>query len=122
VRDRDQLGARTYRALGRGEVELPGRVVADHVDRDPDAPHLQEREIIRQVLGLRDDDAVARPERYHVERHVPAAGQACDERDLVPVRADQGGAGVVDVRNAPLCFGCGLVAADGGLARQQATG
>ncbi len=40
------------RWLERGEVKLPGRVVADHVDLDPDARlHLQEGEIVRQVLG-----------------------------------------------------------------------
>jgi hypothetical protein len=37
VRDRDQLRARTDRALERGEVELPGRVAVDHVDLDPHA-------------------------------------------------------------------------------------
>jgi hypothetical protein len=52
VRDRDQLGARTDRALERGEVELPRRVVVHHVDLDPHVRfHLQENEIVRQVLG-----------------------------------------------------------------------
>jgi hypothetical protein len=31
VRDRDQLGAPTDRTLQRGEVDLPRRVVADHI-------------------------------------------------------------------------------------------
>ena len=31
ARDRDQLGARTDRTLQRGEVDLPRRVVADHI-------------------------------------------------------------------------------------------
>jgi hypothetical protein len=31
LRDRDQLGARTDRTLQRGEVDLPRRVVADHI-------------------------------------------------------------------------------------------
>jgi len=38
VRDRDQLCARTDRALECLEVELPGHIVLDHVDLDPDAP------------------------------------------------------------------------------------
>src|SRR2546428_10749247 len=63
VRDRDQLCARTDRALERGEVDLPGRVAVDHVDLDPHTRlHLQEREVVREVLGPRGDDAVARPE------------------------------------------------------------
>jgi hypothetical protein len=114
MRDRDQLGARTDRALERGEVELPGRVVVDHVDLDPDARlHLQEREIVRQVFGSRGDDAVARPERNRVERHVPAARGAFHERDLVPLRADQRRDGVVGIRDATRRFGRRLAAADG---------
>ncbi|HYZ42613.1 MAG TPA: hypothetical protein VE687_18600 [Stellaceae bacterium] len=47
-------------ALERGEMELPGCVVADDVDLDPDARfHLQECEIVRQVLGPRGDDGTA---------------------------------------------------------------
>ena len=121
VRDRDQLRARTDRALERGEVDLPGRVAVDHVDLDPHARlHLQEREVVRQVLGPRGDDAVAGPERDRVERHVPGARGVFHERDLVRARADQRGDGVVDIRDAIGRFGRGLVAADGGLARQVA--
>jgi len=40
--------------------------------------------------------------------------------DLVAVRADQRGDGVVDIGDATLRFGRSLVAADGGLARQVA--
>jgi hypothetical protein len=44
VRDRDQLCAPTDRALERGVVELPRRVVLDHIDLDSRARlHLQER-------------------------------------------------------------------------------
>ena len=121
VRDRDQLRARTDRALERGEVDLPGRVAVDHVDLDPHARlHLQEREVVRQVLGPRGDDAVARPERNRVERHVPGARGVFHDRDLVRARADQRGDGVVDIRDAIGGFGRRLVAADGGLARQVA--
>ena len=109
----------TDRALKRAEVELPGEVVVDHVDSDAALRlHLQKREIVRQVFGPRGDDAVARPERNRVERHVPAARGAFDERDLVVLRADQRRDGVVDIRDATLRFGRSLVAADGGLVRQ----
>jgi len=54
VRDRDQLGARTDRALECLKAELPGRVVAEHVHRDPDARlHLQEREVVRHTRPAR---------------------------------------------------------------------
>ena len=121
VRDRDQLGARADRALQCLEVELPGAVVADHVDLNAHTRlHLQKGEIVRQVLGPHRDDAVARPERNRIKGHVPAARGAFHERDLVPARADQGGDGVVDIGNATLRLGRSLVAADGGLARQVA--
>ena len=121
VRDRDQLRARTDCALEGGEVELPGRVAVDHVDLDPHARlHLQEREVVRQILGPRGDDAVARPERNRVERHVPGARGVLDERDLVRAGADQRGDGVVDICDAIGGFGRSLVAADGGLAMQMA--
>jgi hypothetical protein len=42
------------------------------------------------------------------------------ERDLAPVRADQGGDGVVDIGDAIGRFGRRLIAPDGGLARQVA--
>ena len=121
VRDRDQLRARPDRALERGEVDLAGRVAVDHVDLDPHARlHLQEREVVRQVLRPRGDDAVARPERNRVERHVPGARGVLHDRDLVRARTDQRGDGVVDIRDAIGRFGRRLVAADGSLSRQVA--
>ena len=87
MRDRDQLCARTDRALERGEVELPGRVAVDYVDLDPHARlHPQEREVVRQVLDPCGDDAVARPERHRVERHVPGGRGVFHDRDLVRPR------------------------------------
>ena len=121
VGESDQPGAGADRALERREVDLPGRVILDHVDLDARARlHLQEREVVRQVLGPRGDDAIARPERHRVERHVPGARGVLDERDLVPARADQRGDGVIDIRDAIGRLGRRLVAADGGLARQVA--
>ena len=50
----DEPGPWLDRALQRGHVDLSGGVVVDDVDLDADAPlHLQEREIVRQVLGAR---------------------------------------------------------------------
>jgi len=52
----------------------PDASLSTRVDLDSDARlHLQEREIVRQALGPRGGDAVARPERHRVERHVPGA-------------------------------------------------
>ncbi len=91
------------------------------VDLEPHARlHLQEREVVRQVLRPRGDDAVARPERNRVERHVPGARGVLHDRDLVRARPDQRGDGVVNVREAIGRFGGRLVAADGGLAGQVA--
>jgi hypothetical protein len=121
VRDRDQLRARTDRALERIQVDLPGGIAVDHVDLDTHARlHLEEREVVRQVLGPRGDDAVAGPERNGVEGHVPGARGVFHDRDLVRARADQGSDGVVGIFDAIGRFGRGLVAADGGLARQVA--
>jgi len=66
----------------------------------PTRLHLQEGEIVRQVIGPRRDDAVARPERNRVDRHVPGARGVFHELDLVPARADQRGDGVIDIRDA----------------------
>src|SRR5207244_3924362 len=64
MRDRDQLGARTDRAFERLKVDRPRCGVVYDVDLYPNArPYLQERKIIREVLGPRGDDAVARPQR-----------------------------------------------------------
>ena len=117
VGDRDQLRAGTDRALERGEVDLAGRVALDHVDLDPRARlDLQEREVVRQVLGARGDDAVARPEGDRVEGHVPGARGVLHDRDLVRPGPDQGGHGVVGILDAIGCFGRRLVAADGSFA------
>jgi hypothetical protein len=42
------------------------------------------------------------------------------ERNLVALRADQRGDGIVEIGDATLCFGRSLVAADGSLARRVA--
>jgi hypothetical protein len=60
------------------------------------------------------------PERNRVESHVPGARGALDERDLVALRADQRGDGVVEIGNATLRFGGRLIAADRGLALEVA--
>lgn len=119
MRDRDQFGARTDRTFQCGEVELAGVVVADHVDLDPCARlHLQEREIVRQLLGARGEHAVAGVERHRIERHVPGARGAFHERDFVALRADQGGDGVVEIHAAFGGLDHRFDAADGGLSRQ----
>src|SRR5216117_1617954 len=82
--------------------------------------HLEKCQVVRQVLGPRGDDAVTRPERNRIERHVPRARGVFHDRDLVRARTDQRGDSVVDIREAIGRFGRSLVAADGGLARQVA--
>ena len=64
------------------------------------------------------EDAVARPKRQRVERHVPRARRVLDDRDLVALRADQPRDGVVGVLDAVVALRRRLVAADLGLAPQ----
>jgi len=87
VRDRDQLCARTDRALECLDFNLPGRVIVDHVDLDPHARAF--------IAGMRDssryrrarDNAVARPERNRVERHVPGARPLSTNAICAPISA-----------------------------------
>ena len=66
------IRARTDRASSASKVDLPVGVFTDDVDLDPDARlHLQEREIVRQALGPRGGDALARAKWNGLERHRP---------------------------------------------------
>ena len=116
VRDRDEPGPRADRALERGDVDLPGRVVLDDVDLDAHSPlHLQEREIVRHVLGARGDDPVSGAEGDRIEGHVPGSRGVLDECNLVGAGPDERGDGVVEVGDAVRRLGRGLVTPDGGL-------
>jgi len=119
VGDRDESGPRPDRALERGHVDLSRGIVLDDVDLDTHSPlHLQEREVIRRVLGARGDDPVSGAEGDRVEGHVPGSRGVLDERDLVRAGADERGDGVVEVGDSIRRLGRRLVGTDGGFALQ----
>ena len=69
---------------------------ADHDDDGPGAPrHLEQRDVVRRVLGAAGQDPVARLEVEGVEGHVPGPGRVLDDRDLVAGAAEQAGDAVV---------------------------
>ena len=99
--------------LERAQRHLAALVVADHHHDRPGAPrHLQQRDVVRRVLGAARQDPVARLEAERVEGHVPGAGGVLDDRDLVARAAEQAGDAVVG-RLDPVVLASGsLVAAD----------
>jgi hypothetical protein len=72
------------------ERDLPVFVVRDDLYLHATvAGHVQEGDRVAAVFAGRGQDAVARPEPHAVEGHVPRAGGALGDGDLVGVRPDE---------------------------------
>ncbi len=111
--ERDEPGAALQLLLERAQRDLAALVVADHDDlRTGALRHLQQRDVVRRVLGAAGEDPVARLEVERVERHVPGPGGVLDDRDLVARAAEQAGDAVVGRLDPVVLAGGRLVAAD----------
>ena len=113
VDERDDPRTALQLLLERAQRHLAALVVADHDHDRPGALRdLQQRDVVRRVLGPAGQDPVARLEVERVEGHVPGAGRVLDDRDLVARAAEQAGDAVVG-RLDPVVLARGsLVAAD----------
>lgn len=102
----NQAGLRCDGRFQCGKVHLTGPVVVDDIDLDAGAGlHLQQGNVVGDILRTRGDHPVPGPEGDCVKGHVPCTGGILDIGNFIRARADKRRDGGVEVLNA----GCGPV-------------
>ena len=113
----DELDALVDQVAQCRDIELPVLVVGGHGDLDLVAPRrLQVRDEVAAVFRSAGEDAVPGPQPKRVEDRLPRAGGVLEQRDLVPLGADQARDRVIDRLDARRGLVLRLVAPDLGLA------